>query len=212
MDPEVAKQVDAGSGKKPNAIKRLYLWMLSYSEKPNAPKALAGFSFAESIFFPIPPDVLLIPMCLGARSKAFYFALVCTVASVVGGMIGYALGMFMAGPVEVFLCDWLHQRATWDRAISLYNEWGFAAVLIAGFTPIPFKVFTVTAGIAAINFPGFVLAAFIGRAGRFFLVAALLWKWGEPIKRFIDNWFNLLSVLMVVGIVGGFVAVKYLAG
>ena len=190
-------------------MRRLYDWVLSWSESPYGSWALFLIAFAESSFFPIPPDVLLVALAVGAHKKAFRFALICTAGSVLGGMLGYLIGwQFMAaiGDHIVALFGFADKFA---RVEYLYNTWDAWVVFIAGFTPIPYKVFTIAAGLFSINFPIFVLASAVGRAGRFCLVAGLIYLFGPTIKAFIDKYFNLVVTAFTVLLVGGFVLIAH---
>ena len=200
-------------------VRQLYDWMLHWAESPYGPIALFLLAFAESSFFPIPPDALLIALVLGARKKAFKFALNSTVASVLGALLGYAIGSFVwwndGGEFSNFALFFFNNIPGFTDTIfykvqGLYEEWNFWIVFTAGFTPIPYKVFTISAGAFDVNLILFVLASIVSRAGRFFLVAGLIWKFGDPIKSFIDKYFNLLAIAFTVLLVGGFVGIKYL--
>jgi membrane protein YqaA with SNARE-associated domain len=197
---------------KKNIVRRLYDWVLHWAETPYGTPALATLSFAESSFFPVPPDVLLIALNMGKPKKAFYYALVCSIASVLGGMLGYFIGMALWSGLSSFFFSYIpgFTPEIFAKVQTMYNEYGFAAVLIAGFTPIPYKVFTIASGVFGMNFPMFVLASVISRSARFFIVSTLIFFFGEPIKKFIDKYFNLLSAAFVVLLILGFVAIKYL--
>ncbi len=199
-------------------IRQLYDWMLHWAETPYGPIALFLLAFAESSFFPIPPDALLIALVLGARKKAFKFALNSTIASVLGALLGYSIGHFVwwNTPTEFsnFAMFFFNNIPGFTEDIffkvkGLYDEWNFWVVFTAGFTPIPYKVFTISAGAFDINLILFVLASIVSRAGRFFLVAGLIWKFGDEIKEFIDKYFNILAILFTVLLIGGFVGIKY---
>jgi len=200
-------------------LRKLYDWILHWAETPYGPIALFILAFAEASFFPIPPDALLIALVLGASKKAFRFALICTGASVLGALLGYAIGHFVwwgvdgeFSSVALFFFNTIPgftQQIFYDVK-KLYDEWDFWIIFTAGFTPIPYKVFTITSGAFDINIILFVVASIIGRAGRFFLVAFLIWKFGKQIKSFIDKYFNLLAILFTVLLIGGFVVIKYL--
>ncbi len=179
-------------------VRRLYDWVLHWAETPYGTPALGVLAFAESSFFPVPPDPLLIALDLGKPKRSFYFALICSIASVVGGMFGYLIGMGLWHLLADFFFAYIpgFTPEVFAKVQTMYNEYGFAAVLIAGFSPIPYKVF--------------VLASAVSRSARFFLVSTLIYLFGEPIKRFIDRYFDLLSVAFVVLVVLGFVAIKYL--
>ncbi len=193
--------------------RRLYDWVLHWAETPYGLPALAALSFAESSFFPIPPDVLLIALVLGATRKWIRIAVVCSVASVVGGIVGYGIGFGFWQAVDQFFFAHVpgFTPEVFARVSELYDAWNFKLVFAAGFTPLPYKVITITAGVAQINFPIFVLASALSRSARFFLVAALLRKFGEPIRAFIDRYFNLLSIVFLVLLFGGFLVLKTLA-
>ncbi len=193
-------------------IKRMYNWVLSWAESPHATIALFILAFAESSFFPIPPDVLLIALCLGAPRRAFWFAGVCTAGSVLGGAFGYLLGWLAREPIVdpfVELMGWQEPFAT---AVETYEKHGPLAIAVAAFTPIPYKVFTLAAGVSRINFPGFMLMSVLFRGARFFLVGTLIWRFGPVVKDFIDRWFNLLTIVFMILGIGGFVVVKYALG
>jgi len=200
-------------------IRRLYDWMLHWAETPYGPIALFILSFAEASFFPIPPDALLIALVLGLRKKAFKFAAICTIASVLGALFGYGIGHYLwwnganeFSPLANFFFNNIpgFTHTIFYDVKSLYDEWNFWIIFTAGFTPIPYKVFTVTGGAFEINLVMFIIASIISRAGRFFLVAGLIWKYGDQIKSFIDKYFNWLAVAFTVLLIGGFVLIKYL--
>jgi len=200
-------------------LRQLYDWMLHWAATPYGAIALFVLAFAEASFFPIPPDALLIALVLGARKKAFKFASISTVGSVTGALLGYAIGYFVWWGVEgefssfaIFFFDNIpgFTENIFYNVQSLYDEWNFWIIFTAGFTPIPYKVFTITAGAFNINLILFVIASIISRAGRFFLVAFLIWKFGDPITTFIDKYFNWLAIVFTVLLVGGFVAIKFL--
>lgn len=191
-------------------LRRLYEWMLDKAGHRYAPRWLAGIAFAESSFFPIPPDAMLIPMCLARPAKAFYYAFVCTVASVVGALAGYAIGFFLLETVGEPILRFYGLTHPFEQFAGDFNEQGWIIVLLAGFTPLPFKVITIAAGATAMPLHILIFASIIARAARFFLVAALLWRFGAPMKRIIERHFALLTTLVGIVGVGGFVAVKYL--
>ncbi len=193
-------------------VRRMYDWVLSWAHTPYGAAALLVLAFAESSFFPIPPDVLLIALCLGARKKWGYFAAVCSAGSLVGGIAGYAIGWGLWSAVDQLFYAYVpgFTPEAFHKISGLYNEYNFWIVFVAAFTPIPYKVITVTAGVCEINFPMFVFASIIGRSARFFLVAFLLYWFGEPIRDFIDKRFNLLTLLFVILLIGGFAALKFL--
>lgn len=195
-----------------NPVRRLYDWMLSWADRPGGPAALFGISFAESSVFPIPPDPLLLALALGRPKKALLFAAICTAGSILGGMLGYAIGWFVWESVSGFFFG--HVPGVTPEGFAIvqewYLKWGFWAVFLAGFTPLPYKVFTLASGVFAISFPIFVVASVISRGARFFIVAGLVYYFGAPIQSFIDRHFNRLAWLFGALLVGGFVALRFL--
>lgn len=200
-------------------IRNLYDWVLHWAETPYGPIALFAIAFAEASFFPIPPDPLLIALVLGARKKAFRFAMICTLASVSGAVLGYAIGYFAwwgvdgnFSPLANFFLNNIPGFSVKNflKVQELYQNWDFWVVFTAGFTPLPYKVFTISGGAFVINFPMFILASVISRAGRFYLVAFLIWKFGPQIKGFIDKYFNWLAIAFTVLLIGSFVLIKYM--
>lgn len=201
-----------------NIAKRTYDWMLSWGNSRWGAFALFCFAFAESSFFPIPPDVLLIALCLGAAARSFRFAAICTAGSILGAIAGYGIGFFLwqntAGEYTAlahFFFDHVFSIEAFERVGALYDRYNFWIVFTAGFTPLPYKLFTVTGGLFHINFAMFLIASTVSRGLRFFLIALLIWKFGAPIKSFIDRYFNLLAVAFTLLLVGSFVLVSYLA-
>ncbi len=192
--------------------RRMYDWVIALADRPGATWALAGISFAESSFFPIPPDVLLWPLCLGKRSKAWWFALVCTVASVAGGVLGYWIGAAAWGVMEEPLYRWvpMFTREKFARVEAWYASSGIWILFAAAFTPIPFKVFTIAGGVLGQPLLPFILVSAIGRAMRFFLGAGLVWWVGPRALPFIDKYFNWLCIAFVVLLAGGFLVVRWL--
>ncbi|MBW3552332.1 MAG: DedA family protein [Gemmatimonadetes bacterium] len=195
-------------------VRRMYDWVLSYSEKPHGGWALFGFSFAESSFFPIPPDPLLVALALGAPKRALRFAAICTAGSVLGAVAGYAIGWGLWSAVDQFFFSYVPgvSPGAFERVRELYDRYDFWSIFAAGFTPIPFKVFTLSAGAFAISFPIFLLASGISRAARFFIVAGLIYYYGPPIQGFIDKHFDRLAWLFLILLVGGFVLIKVVLG
>lgn len=197
-----------------NIVKRLYDWMLSWGESRWGAVALFLFAFAESSFFPIPPDVLLIALCLGAVARSFRFAAICTAGSILGAMLGYAIGFFAwqttAGEYTAlahFFFNHVFSVEAFEKVGALYDQYNFWIVFTAGFTPLPYKIFTITGGLFHINFVMFIIASIISRGLRFFLIAGLIWKFGAPIKGFIDKYFNLIAILFTVLLIGSFILV-----
>lgn len=192
--------------------RRLYDWVVAFADRKYGTAALATISFAESSFFPIPPDVLLAPMCLGKPKKAFWFALVTTVASVLGAMVGYWIGHAAWEGLQGFMYDYVpgFTPEKFDQVRNLYTEWGVLILFAAAFTPIPFKIFTIAGGVMGQAFLPFVLVSFVGRGLRFFLVAGLLWWIGPKATPFIDKYFNWLCIAFVILAAGGIAALKLL--
>ena len=202
-----------------NYLRRLYDWILHWAETKYGVPALFLLAFAESSFFPIPPDVLLIPLALGARSKAIRFALVCSVASIMGGIAGYGIGYFAwwsgseaYSAVALFFFNHIpgFTEQVFLNIQEKYEIYNFLIVFTAGFTPIPFKIITISAGAFSVNFPMFLLASTVSRSARFFLVALLIRQFGEPITAFIDKYFNVLSIIFTLLLIGGFLVLKTL--
>ncbi|GAA0463483.1 YqaA family protein [Parasphingorhabdus litoris] len=191
-------------------LKRLYEWMLDKAGHPQATKWLAGFSFTESSFFPIPPDVLLAPMCLAKPEKSFWYAFICTAASVLGALLGYAIGFFLFETIGIAILEFYGVTDKFDTFAQSFNEQGWIVVLLAGFTPLPFKVITIAAGSTAMPLYILIIAAIIARSARFFLVAGLLRFFGPPMKEWIDKNFALATTVGGVLFVGGFAAVRWL--
>ena len=192
-------------------IKRLYDWVLSWGNSRWGALALFILAFAESSFFPIPPDVLLIALCLGAITRSFRFAAICLVGSILGAAGGYAIGYYLwqdtAGEYTA-LANWFYAHVfsveKFLQVKSLYDEYDFWIVFTAGFTPLPYKLFTITGGLFKIDIVMFFIASIVSRGLRFFLIAGLIWKFGAPIKTFIDKYFNLLAIAFTVLLVGSF--------
>ena len=191
-------------------MRRMYDWMMGLAGSPRAPWALGVVSFIESSFFPIPPDVMLIPMVLRDRSKAWWYATIATVTSVAGGILGYAIGYFFFEAIGKPILNFYGKENALDSFIQFVHEYGVEAVIIKGMTPIPFKVVTIAAGVAKMDFLAFIGASIIARAMRFYLVAGLLYFFGQPIREFIERRLTLVTTVFVVVLVSGFVAVKYL--
>ena len=193
-----------------NFVRRLYDWVLSWADSRYGVLALAILSFAESSFFPIPPDVLLIGLAVGAPKRALRFATVCSLASVVGGVVGYAIGHFVWLQTQAFFFSHVpgFTPAVFGHVQELFETYSFWVIFAAGFTPIPYKVFTISAGVFGIQFPMFVLASFVGRSARFFLVAGLIYFFGPKIRDFIDRYFNYVVILFFILLAGGFALIK----
>ncbi|BBO91650.1 YqaA family protein [Desulfosarcina ovata] len=191
-------------------VRRLYDWVLHWASTPYGSWAIFGLAFAESSFFPIPPDVLLIAMCVARPERSFRYALVCALGSILGGCLGYLIGWQFMASVGARIVDFYGLTDKVAYIGDLYNTYDAWAVGIAGFTPIPYKVFTIAAGMFKINFTVFILASMASRSARFFLVGGLIYVFGPRIQRFIDRYFDLLAVTFTVLLVGSFVVLKYL--
>lgn len=200
-------------------MKRLYNWILSWADTPYGSVALFINAFIEAIFFPVPPDLLLVALAVGKPKKAYKFALICLVGSLLGAIVGYGLGYYLwIDPNDSFtaFADFFFNHIpgftveVYESIRQTYNDWGFWAIFTAGFTPIPFKVFTITAGVFDINLAIFLIASAISRGARFFILAFLIWKYGPHIKTFIDKQFNLLAIAFTLVLILGFVIIKYL--
>jgi membrane protein YqaA with SNARE-associated domain len=192
-------------------LRRLYDWTMDLASRPHALRALGVVSFTESSFFPIPPDAMIIPMVLARPDRAWSIALVATVTSVAGGAFGYFIGYFLLetiGQAVIALYGYQEKFAAFRDA---YTEWGLWIILIKGMTPIPYKLVTIASGAAAFDFAVFMLASAATRGARFYLVAALLKYFGPPIRDFVERRLTLVTTVFVVGLVGGFIAVRYLA-
>ena len=191
-------------------LRRLYDWTMGLAGGRHAGKALAGVAFVESSFFPIPPDVLLIPMILADRRKAWRYAIIATIASVIGGLLGYVIGAFLFEQVALPILDFYHAIDKFDEFTAWYNEWGAWIVFTAGVTPFPYKVITIASGVTQLNLAVFIIASVAARALRFFLVAGLLYYFGPPIRDFIERRLGLVFTVFVVLLIGGFVALRYI--
>jgi membrane protein YqaA with SNARE-associated domain len=191
-------------------LRRLYDWVLHWAATPYGTWALFLLAFAESSFFPIPPDVLLIALCVARSDRSFKYALVCAAGSILGGCLGYVIGWQFMASIGSRIVDFYGLTEKVSYIETLYNTYDAWAVGIAGFTPIPYKVFTIAAGMFKINFTVFVLASAVSRSARFFLVGGLIYLFGPRIQRFIDRYFDLLAVTFTVLLVGSFILIKYL--
>jgi membrane protein YqaA with SNARE-associated domain len=199
-------------------LRRLYDWVLSWAESRYGAAALFVLAFVESSFFPVPPDALLIALALGSRTRAFTLAAICTAGSVLGGLFGYWIGHAVwwtdghqYAPLAVFFFDHIpgFTEQVFLKVKGLYETYNFWVVFTAAFTPIPYKVFTIAAGAFDVQVGPFTLASILGRGARFFLVAGLIWKFGVPIKTFIDKYFDWLAILFTLLLIAGFVAIKF---
>lgn len=190
-------------------LRRLYDWIMALAESPKALWAMAAVSFTESSFFPIPPDPMLVPMVLANRRKAWTIATVCTVSSVLGGIVGYYIGYSLEA-VGQWLLSLYAKPDSMANLQAWYAEWGLWFILIKGLTPIPYKVVTIYSGLMGFDLKVFIIASVVTRGARFFMVAGLLYFFGEPIRAFIEKRLTLVTTLFFVVLVGGFVALRYL--
>ncbi len=191
-------------------IRRLYDWTMAQAEKPYAVRFLAFISFIESSVFPIPPDVLLVPMVLGARARAWFYAAVCTAASVLGGLAGYLIGAFLFEAIGEPVLEFYGYAEKFVDFEMRYQEWGAWIVFFAGLTPFPYKVITIASGAFHLDILTFIIASILSRGLRFFVVAGLLWQFGPPIRSFIEKNLGWLTVLFFILLFGGFLAIRYI--
>jgi membrane protein YqaA with SNARE-associated domain len=193
-------------------LRKLYDWVLHWANTPYGPLALLLLALAESSFFPVPPDPLLIALCLGAIKRSWRFAFYASVASLIGGVIGYLIGYGIWESVDSFFFKYIpgFTESLFQKVMINYRNYGFWYVFSAGFTPIPYKVFTIASGVFKLNFFIFLIASALSRSLRFFLVAALFRKFGPGIKSFIDRYFNLLAILFFLLLLGGFLLIKFI--
>jgi membrane protein YqaA with SNARE-associated domain len=210
-DPNPEDLAASDRPRRPGLVRRLYDWVLHWADTPYGLQALAILALAESSFFPIPPDPLLIALCLGATGGALRFAGVATVSSVLGGVLGYGIGAVAWGSVSGFFFEYVPgvTPEAFARVQGIYDDWDFWAIFVAGLTPIPYKVFTISAGAFGINFPVFVFASVLSRGLRFFLLAGLIYRFGDSIRSFIDRYFNLLTWVFGILLVLGFVVIEF---
>jgi membrane protein YqaA with SNARE-associated domain len=191
-------------------MRRLYDWIMELAASDRAPSALFWVSFIESSFFPIPPDVMLIPMAIANRAKAWWYATIATIGSVLGGLLGYLIGYLLFDLVGKPILNLYGYTDKFQEFAAQYNEYGAWIVFMAGLTPFPYKVITIASGTTSMNVLLFIIASIAGRAGRFFAVAGLLYFFGQPIRAFIERYFGILTVLFFVLLLGGFAAVRFL--
>jgi membrane protein YqaA with SNARE-associated domain len=191
-------------------LQRLYARILEIAAGPHALAALLVVSFAESSFFPIPPDILLIPMILARPHQAFRLAALCTLASVLGGLVGYAIGYFLFDAIGRPVLEFYNAMGSYEALKAGFAEWGVWIIIIKGMTPIPYKLITIASGVAQFDLIAFVLASIVSRSVRFFLVAALLWYFGDVARQFIERRLTLVTTVFAVALVGGFVVLSYL--
>ena len=189
-------------------VRQIYDRCLVWVQSPYGIWALFFIAVAESSFFPIPPDVFLMVLCIAVPPKSFRYAAICAVGSVLGGMLGYGLGLGFMDTVGVKILEWYGLHDKYEVVQNLYQQYDALAVGAAGFTPLPYKLFTITAGAFKINFVTFILVSIVSRSARFFLVAAFIYKFGAPVRHFIERYFNLLSILFFILLIGGFLIVR----
>lgn len=190
-------------------IRKLYDWTMGLAGHRYAPAALFGVAFIESSFFPIPPLIMLIPMVLENKSKAWTYALICTIGSVAGGLFGYYVGAVLFDVIGKPILDLYGYGAKFDTFAAKYNDYGAWAVLVAGITPFPYKVITIASGATGLNLGVFTAASIVARAIQFFVVAGLLYWFGPPIRDFIEKRLGLVFTIFIIMLIGGFVAIKY---
>ncbi len=193
-----------------NFFRNLYDWTLRQSSKKLAPWFLAFISFVESSFFPIPPDIILIPMIIAKRTKAFIYASICTISSVIGGLFGYLIGFIFFNSIGIILVNFYGMSEYIENLKEYYNNYGVWFVLVAGFTPVPFKIITIASGLFQLNLFIFILCSFVARGLRFYLISGLLYLYGEAIKYFIEKYFNYLTIIFFIVFLGGILFLKYL--
>ena len=191
-------------------LRGLYEWTIQWADKPHGTWALFLIAFAESSFFPIPPDVLLIALCVGSRKRSFRFAAICTLGSLMGGMVGYGVGAYAYEWIGAPIVQAYHGEAAMAKIKAWYDTYGFWGNLLAAVTPVPYKVFTIASGAFDFSFADFMLASVVGRTLRFFVVAGLLYAFGAPIKAFIEKYFNWCAWVFMILLIGGFILLKYL--
>ena len=193
-----------------NFLKILYNWTLVKANHKNAKWYLFLVSFTESSFFPIPPDLLLIPMALASKTKAIFYAFICTIASVLGGLLGYAIGFFFYNSLGFYIVEFYHLQNSFNIFENYYKEFGILIVIGAGITPFPYKFITIASGVFGLNIFLFIIVSIMGRGFRFYLIAILLYFFGDKIKLIIDKYFNILSIIFFILLVGSIYLIKFL--
>lgn len=189
-------------------LRRLYNGVLTAADKPGAARTLCIVSFLESSVFPIPPDLMLIPMILANRAKAWFYAGICSISSVLGGILGYALGYFLFESIGHWIIETYNLQAAFNNFQQTFQEWGFWIIMAKGLTPIPYKLVTIASGVCELNFFQFLLASVITRTARFFMVATLLWFFGEWARTFIEKYLGLILFSFLVAIGVGYIVIK----
>ena len=209
----MAGNIETTPEPKPKAqsfIHRIYLKCMEWIATPAGVWVLFFIAIAESSFFPIPPDVFLIALCVNKPKQSFKYAAICSVGSVIGGAIGYGLGYSFMDTAGVYILDVYGLHDKYATIQTWYQDWDVMAVFAAGFTPLPYKLFTITAGVCKLNFFTFILISLLSRSARFFLVSGLIYRYGDKVSHFINRYFNLLSIAFMILLIGGFVLFKYL--
>jgi membrane protein YqaA with SNARE-associated domain len=191
-------------------MKRIYDWMMQMAGHERAPQALFWVSFVESSVFPIPPDVMLIPMVVAQRLRAWWYATIATVGSVIGGVAGYAIGYFLFELIGQPILRFYGHASGFQEFSEQFNTWGVPIIIMKGWTPFPYKVLTILAGATHMNIFAFIGASIVARAMRFYLVAALFYWYGAPIRAFVERWLSLVTTVFAVLLIGGFVAIRFL--
>jgi len=197
--------------RRPGPLRRLYEWTIHWAETPWAGWALFWLAFAEAFFFPVPADVLLIAMALGAPRKSLRYAAICTAGSLLGGCMGYVIGMFFFDSIGSRIFELFNAWDRYEQLRAILQRWGFWGVLFAAVTPFPYMIFTVGSGVFGVRFVVFLLASLLGRSVRFFTVGTLFRLFGAPVKRFIDRYFNLLTIALMILLLLGFICVRMLS-
>jgi membrane protein YqaA with SNARE-associated domain len=196
----------------PSLLRRTYDWTIASSKTPKAVWILSFISFLESSIFPLPPDLMLIPMILADRAKAWWLAMLCTISSVIGGLVGYAIGYFLFETIGEWIIQTYHLEASFVRFQADFQAWGFWIIALKGLTPIPFKLVTIASGVAGLNLTSFIVASIIARSFRFYLLAALLWYFGDWARTFIERYLSWFLGAMLLTLVAGFFVVKVFLG
>ena len=204
------KQEATEHSARPGLLRALYDWIMKWLQTPYGVMVLFLVAVAESSFFPIPPDIFLMALCISLPKRSFHFAGICAVGSVLGGVIGYGLGFWFMDLIGSRIIELYGLADKYEVVQDLYREYDAWAVGVAGFTPLPYKVFTITAGAFRIDFPTFVLVSLVSRSARFVLVAGLIYRYGAPIRGFIERYLNILTIVLLVLLVMGFVLLKWL--
>ena len=191
-------------------LRKLYDWVLSWAYKKYSSLALFVLAFAESSFFPVPPDVLQIALSVSKPKKSFIYALISSIGSVLGGILGYFIGLFLFDTIGSLIINTLGYQAQFQSVGNLYKSYAFLAILASAFTPIPYKIFTIAAGFWQVGLLPLIMASIVGRSARFFLVGSLIYFFGPKMKQFIDKYFNILTIIFIILLIGGFLIIIHL--